>query len=125
MKPIQIITIILVTLTFLTTILLYNSLPEQLTTHWNQEGQPDKTLPKPIGAFLTPLILIAAILLLYLVPKIDPLKNNLKKFRKHYDIFILFLTIFLILIQAITLTWNLNYKISINLHQTEHQNYNY
>jgi uncharacterized membrane protein len=115
MKPIQIITITLLILTILTTILIYNYLPEQLTTHWNQKGEPDGQMPKLQGAFLTPLLLTMALLLLYLVPKIDPLKNNLKKFRKHYDIFILFLTIFLILIHAITLAWNLNYKVSINI----------
>jgi uncharacterized membrane protein len=115
MKPTQTITTILILLTLITTILLYNYLPDQLTTHWNSKGEPDGQMPKLQGAFLTPIMLMAITLILFLVPKIDPLKDNIEKFRKHYDHFILIISLFLAIIHFITLAWNLNYKVDINI----------
>lgn len=51
---------------------LYARLPESIPTHWNFRGQPDGFTPKPWGAFVTPLVMIALSLVLLVLPKISP-----------------------------------------------------
>ena len=42
-----------------------------------------------------------------LIPKIDPLKKNIEKFRKYFDAFIVFIILFLFYIYVLTIFWNL------------------
>ncbi len=44
------------------------------------------------------------------VPKIDPLKSNIAKFRGYYDDFILFIAAFLLYIHGLTIAWNLGFE---------------
>jgi uncharacterized membrane protein len=51
---------------------LYTRLPENIPTHWNVHGRPDGFTPKPWGAFVTPLVMIALYFVLLVLPKISP-----------------------------------------------------
>lgn len=53
-----------------------------------------------------PIVTIAMWLLFLLIPKIDPLKKNIEKFRKYYDNFILLMILFLFYIFLLTIAWN-------------------
>jgi Predicted integral membrane protein len=48
-----------------------------------------------------------------LIPKIDPLKGNIEKFRGHFDVFILLLFVFLFYVHMLTMLWNLSYRFNI------------
>jgi uncharacterized membrane protein len=53
--------------------------------------------------------------LFFLLPRIDPLKENYRKFQGYYEGFILMFVAFLFIIQLQILLWGLGYSISPNL----------
>ncbi len=44
------------------------------------------------------------------IPRIDPLKKNIEKFRGYFENLILVIILFLFYIYSLTLLWNLNYR---------------
>lgn len=46
-------------------------------------------------------------LMFVLIPKIDPLKKNIEKFRKYFDNFIILMIVFLFYIYILTIAWNM------------------
>lgn len=100
---------------FLIGIFVYPQLPDKLASHWNSSGEVNDYTSKFFGTFLMPLISIFIAGLFFLIPKIDPLKKNIKKFRKYFDIFILFILIFMFYIYVLTILWNFGYQFNMNL----------
>ncbi len=89
---------------------LYPRMPEVMATHWGIEGQANGYMGKFWGLFLLPIITTLAIGLMTVVPKIDPLKNNIAKFRGYYNNFILFIAMFSFYIHSLTIAWNLGFE---------------
>ena len=90
-------------------LLLWNRLPEQMASHWNVNDQVDGYTSKFWGVFLMPVITLGMFLLFILIPNIDPLKANIAKFRDTFNLFITFITGFMVYVHALTLLWNLGY----------------
>ncbi|MEO0097752.1 MAG: DUF1648 domain-containing protein [candidate division WOR-3 bacterium] len=114
MRKISIIILILTILSFLIGSYFYPKMPEKIASHWNQYGEVDGYSNKFWGIFLIPFILLLMFLLYLLIPKIDPLKNNIIKFINYYDTFFLIFFIFLIAVYLFMLLWNINIKINPN-----------
>ena len=89
-------------------IYLYPQMPEQMPAHWNAAGQVDGFMPKFWGLFLMPLISVGLLLLFLVIPRIDPLKGNIAKFRNYFDGFVILIMVFLFYIYFLTLIWSLN-----------------
>ncbi len=89
--------------------LLWNRLPDPMASHWNIRDQANGTMPKFWGVFLMPLISLAMLLLFLIIPEIDPLKANIAKFRETFNLFIVFMMLFLTYIYGLTLAWNLGF----------------
>jgi uncharacterized membrane protein len=94
-------------ISFALAIALFPSMPEKMATHWNTAGEVDGYMPKIYGMFLMPFISLFLLGLFHLLPKIDPLKANIEKFRKYYDWFIVFMILFLLYIYILSLAWNI------------------
>jgi uncharacterized membrane protein len=90
-------------------LLLWNQLPEQMASHWNQDDQVDGYISKFWGIFMMPLMTLGLFLLFLVIPSIDPLKANIAKFRGVFNLFIVFIIGFMIYIHALTLLWSLGY----------------
>jgi len=114
MKKIHIFTLIIIIISFLIGIYLYNLMPEQMASHWNQKGEVNGYMTKFWGLFLMPIVCIGIFLLLLIIPKIDPLKKNIEKFRKYFDSFIFLIIVFLLYIYALTIIWNFDIKFDMN-----------
>ena len=110
MKKTTIAVIAIIILSFIIGIYLYPQMPERMASHWNSQGQVDGDMPKFWGLFLMPLLTVGLFLLFLAIPEIDPLKKNIKKFRRYFDLFILLFIIFLLYIYILTLIWNLGYR---------------
>ena len=78
-----------------------------MASHWDINDQVNGTMPKLWGVFLMPLISLGLFLLFLLIPAIDPLKANIAKFRGAFNLFIAFMTLFLMYVQGLILAWNL------------------
>ena len=77
--------LVIIVLSFVLTIYYYPLLPKRIAIHWNIEG-PDRYVNK-IWLFSFPLFSIGLWLLFLLIPRIDPLKKNVKKFQSVYEKF--------------------------------------
>jgi uncharacterized membrane protein len=105
----------LLILTLAISILAYPVLPDLIPSHWNMAGEVDGYLPKIWGVLIIPLVMVLLTAFFFLLPRIDPLKENYRKFRPYYDGFILVFLAFFLLIQAQIILWGLGYQISPNL----------
>lgn len=85
----------------------YPQLSDPIASHWNIRGEVDGYMSKFWGVFLMPMISIALFILFLLIPKMDPKKANIEKFRGVFNNFIVFIFAFLFYIFALTLAWNL------------------
>lgn len=94
-------------------IYFYFKMPEQMASHWNEKGEVEGYLPKFWGLFLMPIISVACLLLFLFIPKIDPLKANIQKFRKYFDRFITIFMLFFLYIYMLTILWNLGFKFNM------------
>ena len=88
---------------------VYNELPENMASYWNAANQVEGYLPRFWGAFLTPAITAVMLFLFLVIPKKDPLKDNINKFRNHFNSFAVFIVVFLVYIHILTLRWNLGF----------------
>ena len=91
-------------------ICLYPKAPQEMASHWNSQGQVNGYLPKFWGLFLMPIISLVMFLFFAIIPKMDPLKENIQKFRKYFDSFIILMIVFMMYAHALTLFWNFGFR---------------
>lgn len=113
MKKTTIIILAMILISFIIAIYFYSSMPDQMASHWNSQGEVDSYMSKFWGLFLMPLVSILIFLVFLLIPKIDPLKKNIEKFRKYFDWFIVVIIAFLLYIYLLTIFWNLDYRFNM------------
>ena len=110
MKKIKIIILAIIAISFLVGFYLYPYMPDKVASHWNIEGEVDGYMPKFWGLFLMPIISLVMFLLFLLIPKLDPLKENIKTFREYFDKFILLIILFLLYIHTLTILWSFGWR---------------
>jgi len=115
MKKLVLAALLIIIISFALGIISYNYLPDKLASHWGENGQVNGYMPKFWGLFLMPIISAGMLLLFYFLPKLDPLKENYKKFRVYYDSFILVIILFLFYIYLLTILWNFHIQFNMNL----------
>ena len=105
-------TIILVSMTILVSVIagivIYEQLPDLMASHWNANDEVDGYMGKFWSVFMLPLINVGLLGLYLIIPHIDPLKENIAKFRGMFNLFILVMTLFMTYIWALTIVWNIN-----------------
>ena len=109
MNWMQWIILVLLVASFGVGIYYYNLLPEPMASHWDVEGNVDGYMEKPLAVFLIPVLLVVFVGLFYVIPHIDPLKANIRKFDKYYQGFIVLFVFFLAYTQVLEVAWNLGY----------------
>lgn len=110
MKNREILPSFLIILSFAIGIVLYPSLPEKMATHWNMDGEANGFSARSFGVFFMPILSIFLAIMLLMIPEVDPLKENIEKFRKYYDRFIIIILSFFLYIHSLALAWNLEIK---------------
>jgi len=103
----------IVILSFAIAVYLYPMMPDRVASHWNAQGQVDGYTDKFWGLFIMPLVSIALLLLFVAIPRIDPLKENIQKFRKTFDIFVILVLLFLFYLFGLTIIWNFGTKFNM------------
>ena len=114
MKKIRIVILLIIVASFLAGFYLYPYMPEKIASHWNIQGDVDGYMSKFWGLFLMPIISLAMFLLFLFIPKIDPMKENIKKFREYFDIFILLLIVFFLYIYILTILWSFGWRFNMS-----------
>jgi uncharacterized membrane protein len=102
----------IVLLSLLLAVCFYPAMPETMVSHWNALGEPDGYAPKALALFAVPAMSAAVVALFAAVPAMDPLKANIRKFRKQYDTFVALFAAFMLALQAEVVLWNLGMLVS-------------
>jgi len=95
--------VLLIILAILLALYLYPTLPEKIPSHWNAAGEIDGYMDKGMALLFIPALMTGIVVLMVLLPRIDPKKRNYASFQGAYDGFIVLLTIFLFCLFLITL----------------------
>jgi len=113
LRRVELVNIILVAVAFIAAAFIYPALPERVASHWNIAGDVDGYVGRFWGAFLLPFVALGMCVLFFAVPRFDPKRNNIEKFGKIFDLFVLVLLIFLFYIYALTLFWTFGYRFNM------------
>ncbi len=106
---------LIVVLCFVVGFYSYFLMPEQMASHWNFKGEADGYTSREFGVFFFPFLISLIALLLFFVPKIDPLKKNIEKFKDDYEMFIVWFTVFFFYLYVLTLLWNMGIAFNMNM----------
>lgn len=104
----------LILFSFIISIYFYPHVPGIMATHWNSRGEVDGYMSKLWGLFFMPLVITGLAVLFMVIPKIDPKRENIAKFRKYYDGFVVLFTLFMLAVHLQILLWNTGVRISPN-----------
>lgn len=110
MKKSEIMILAVTIVAFAVAYLIYPALPERAASHWNAAGEVDGYMNKFWATMILPLLMAIFSLMFILIPRIDPLKENIAKFRKYFDVFIFAITIFLVYVYTLTILWNFGWR---------------
>lgn len=104
---------VIVLLLFAVSAFFYPQLPDKLASHWNAAGQADGYSSKFWGLFMLPIIAIFLSLLLVFIPRLDPLKANVEKFKGYYYGFVIVFLLFFFYLHLLTIFFNLGYTFNM------------
>jgi uncharacterized membrane protein len=88
-------------------------MPNPSPIHWNAAGQVDGYGSPLLAAFLTPLIALAVVVLMPLLPKLDPRRESYAGFASSYRLIMSVLVLFFALVDVITVGAALGWPVSI------------
>ncbi|HIH09509.1 MAG TPA: SdpI family protein [Candidatus Diapherotrites archaeon] len=106
--------IAIVALSFALSAYFYPQVPDLIATHWNAQGAVDAYTPKVPGLLILPVLILLLAVLFDAVPRLDPLRENIEKFRSHYNWFIILILLFMLLLHAQVILWNIGIQVSPN-----------
>ncbi len=99
-------------MSFVIGVYFYPQMPDRIASHWNVAGEVNGYMSKS-GLLLMPFVSVFLFLLFIFIPKIDPLKENIKKFREVFDNFILIIVFMMFHMQLLTVLWNMGYRFNM------------
>ena len=76
----DIISLVFIAAAIIVAAVLYPSLPEQIPTHWNAQGEVDGTMKKPGGVIVMPAMALFTYIIMKLIPIISPKGFRTDKF---------------------------------------------
>ncbi|MFX3625045.1 MAG: SdpI family protein [Ectobacillus sp.] len=92
----------------------YYILPDTVPIHWNFKGEVDGYGSKLQVALIFPLMAVFMYVLLIALPKLDPRKENYKKFQGSYHIIINAILTFFVLIHGFVIASSAGYDMPIS-----------
>ena len=104
---------LLVLASFLVSAAAYNYLPSEMITHWGASGEPNGYMPKEVALLFVPVLGAIITTVLFFVPRLDPLKKNIEKFKAQYELFIVSFAAFFLYIHIITIVINMGWSIDL------------
>ena len=113
MRNLQMISVALVALSFVTAYFAYPAMPERVASHWGIDGKVNGYLSREAGTYFVPALAAVIFALLYLLPMIDPKRENYRLFQKEYDELVAVIIAFLYYIYLLTLAYNMGYAFNL------------
>lgn len=110
MKKINIFILLIILTSFVMGFYFYPQMPDKMASHWNIKGDVDGYMPKTWALFLMPVLSAILFLMFLLIPRIDPLKENIEKFREYFDWFVVLIIAFLFYIYVLSILWSFGHR---------------
>ncbi len=107
MKRYTVVIGLLVILSFALAVIFYPQMPERMASHWDAAGNVNGYTSKFWGLLSLPLMQLLLAALFLVIPKIDPLKDNIEKFRNYFYGFAIIVLAFMLYIFSLIIAWNL------------------
>ena len=85
-------------------LVLYPSLPDEMPTHWNINGEVDGTAPKLVAVLIMPVIALLVYGATTVLPYVDPRRESYEKFAPSYQRVQMAVILFAVGMHIITLT---------------------
>ncbi len=79
---------IFILLTLSSSALAASRMPVEMASHWNINGQADGFSSQSSGLWFLPILQLVVVGVLYFIPRLDPMKQNLATFRSTYHMFV-------------------------------------
>jgi uncharacterized membrane protein len=92
---------------------VFDRLPDSMAVHWDLAGNPNGWMPKSVGAFITPVIILVSWLTLRLAPLIDPRRPTYEKFTGAYDLTVAALLAMVFVMHFVLLAVALGYPLPV------------
>ncbi len=92
---------------------VYNQLPAQLPMHWGLNGEVDRTGSRLEGVLFLPLLSVGMLILLRVLPRIDPRRASYRAFQGTFHLFINIVILFMAALYVVTLGIALGWDISV------------
>jgi len=96
-------------------IVFYPTLPDPMPTHWNASGEIDGWSPKPLGAFLMPLIMAGMVALFAALPRISPRGYPLDEHSRGYRAIELSIVAFMLCVHVVMLLASTGRRIDMSM----------
>jgi uncharacterized membrane protein len=93
--------------------LAWPQLPAQMVSHWGPAGEPNGYMDRFWGVAVGPLLLIGIAALWAMVPRLEPLKDNLKSFLPEFNLLMVAIEVFMTLIFGYSIVYNLGWQLPI------------
>ncbi|MBU2545006.1 SdpI family protein [Patescibacteria group bacterium] len=106
--------IILIIIAFVVGLQLHPSLPNEIPTHWDAQGEIDGWGSKGFAVFFTPLLALGVYLLMTFIPLIDPLRKKYKDFAIYYFWIKTIIILFFLALYFYTLAVAKGFSMNIN-----------
>ncbi|HWK88819.1 MAG TPA: SdpI family protein [Longimicrobium sp.] len=103
----------LVAVMWITAAVIYGRLPDRIPTHWNAAGQVDGYAGRLEGAFLSPAIATATLALMYVLRRIDPRRDNVRRFAGEWVLIVNLIILFLAFLQGATMAYALGVEMDV------------
>jgi uncharacterized membrane protein len=100
----------IVLLSALTSVLAYPDLPGQMAIHFTADGTPDDYMSKPLAVALLPALELGIIGLYAVIPRLDPLGENIAEFETYFDLVAIVTVAILAYVHGAVLGYNLGYR---------------
>jgi uncharacterized membrane protein len=94
-------------------LVVFDRLPTQMAVHWDLGGTPNGWMPRSLGAFVTPILLLLMWGVMRAAPRIDPRRQNYEKFTVAYDIAVAATLTLLFATHLLVLALGLGYHVSL------------
>lgn len=95
-------------------LLAYPSLPARVAIHFNTSGQPDGYAPRLAAVALVPLMMLGMCALFAVLPRIDPKRENYRKFGDTYWIIVNGVLLFMAAVHGAMLAYGLGVPLGIH-----------
>ena len=95
--------------------IFWDKIPDQVPMHWNLQNEVDSYASKGFGMFALPVFNILLYGLFFLLPRIDPRKENYKLFGSAYATLRLVIITFMFVLFGVIMLVSMGYELNIGL----------